>query len=185
MPSAQLRDPDSEDPLPRVCMRCGEDATVVRKQTFLWQPMSADIGQAISVVLRLAGLIVWRGDSMRAMKVPVPLCAKHKNLFLWPALLQYGGLLLFLLLGVLLVLAAISGPDSLDEIRRRGQGLPPDGRKAWTGLVAVTFLLEPIVWLGALVIVRWRGIRATEITDRSITLANVSQKFADEIEDRR
>ena len=162
-------------------MRCGDDAAVVRKPTFFWQPTAADINQAIAAFLYLVGIIVWQSDNLKSMKVPVPLCARHKYLFLWPALLQYGGLLLFILLGVLVVLLAINGPDSMDEMRRP-PGSPPDIRMVWTGVASALFVLEPLVWLGALVMVRTRGIRATEITERSITLVNVAQEFADEIE---
>jgi hypothetical protein len=112
----------------------------------------------------------------KGMEVPVPLCVRHKTLFLWPAILQYGGLFLFFLLGFLVVLAAINGPDSLDRIR----GVRADGRQALTVVAGALFMLEPCAWLCALVVVNSRGIRATEITDHSITLTNVSDEFADQ-----
>ena len=181
MASVQLtkRDIDNER-LPGVCMCCSSAATVSRNHTFFWQPMDANATQIAAVILRLAGIILIRFSDKRSMTVPVPLCDRHKYTFRWHAVLQYGGLLLLLLLSFLFILAVVNGPDSMDEIR----GVPPDGRKTVTAIAGSLCFLEPIVWLAALVIYSWLSIRATEITDDSITLTNVSREFADEFDGR-
>ena len=95
-------------------------------------------------------------------------------------MLQYGGLLVFLLLCVLYVLAIMNGPDSFDEMR----GVRRDGAKILSMIAGLLCFAWPVVWLAALVVVGQRGIRATEITDRSITLTNVSGDFADKVDDK-
>ncbi len=159
-------------------MRCGAEADDCSEHTFYWQPASADASQLMAAVLYLVGFVVIRfGAGLKKMTVTVPLCDRHKNHFLWPALLQYGGLLVFLLLCVLYVLAVINGPDSFDEMR----GVRKDGAKILSMIAGSICFAWPVIWLAALGIVGRRGIRATEITDRSITLTNVSPDFADKV----
>lgn len=180
MPSVTLREREIEnEALPEVCMRCGAEADELCEHTFYWQPASAQASQLVAAMLYLAGFVVIRlGGGLKEMTVSVPLCARHKKHFLWPSIIQYGGLLVFVLLCALYVLAVANGPDSFDEMR----GIRRDGAKILSMIAGSICFAWPLLWLAALVIVGQRGIRATEITDRSITLTNVAEGFAAKVD---
>jgi hypothetical protein len=185
MATIELRKSEmDDDSLPNVCMCCGDEAITQRQHTFLWRPMEENVGQVVAVLLRAAGFIVLRFSDNRSMTVKVPLCGRHKRHFLWPALLQYLGLLVFMLLGLLVVLAALNGPDSMDEMKRQALGLPQDNRVWLLRGAMVLFVGWPIVWLAAVVSLQWNSIRPIKITDTNITLTNVSEEFIDEMKRR-
>lgn len=161
--------------LPPVCLRCGAKATLHSAKKFtrhpLWVLVFVVLGLGLPgiVVATIVGLIL-----ARHVTIITPLCDEHRNYFALQSWLFYGGFGI-LAFGVLLTIALITLTDASPG--RNGQlvfGMVCGGG----GLVALAW------WIGALV-VRGLGIRVTEITDRGITLTNVSEEFVDAVELRR
>jgi hypothetical protein len=161
--------------LPPVCLRCGAKATLRRTKKFtrhpLWVLVFVVLGLGLPgiVVATIVGLVL-----ARHVTILTPLCDEHRNHFALQSWSFYGGFGM-LAFGVALATALMTLTDASPG--RNGQlvfGMVCGGG----GLVALAW------WIGALV-VRGLGIRVTEITDRSITLTNVSEDFVDAMEVHR
>jgi hypothetical protein len=158
-----------EGDLPGLCMRCGAPATLVRKRTFSWMPPWVG-------VLILAGLlpyVIVASVMTKRMRVHVPLCDAHKNHWVWRAWVTYGGLAV---LGGLLILW-IALMIALDRPGQR------DRSDAVMGFSCVGLLIVGVAWLIVIVILQNSAIRPSEITERSITLIKVSERFAEAVRD--
>jgi hypothetical protein len=169
------REEATEGIMPRVCMRCGADATITKAKTFSWHPQWADtliiIGLLCFTPLLIIGIICSIATTVR-MRVIVPLCDEHKNHWSWRAWFIYGGLAFFALVGIgcLAFLLSQEGPDQSDLI----------------GFVCVAPAVLGFIWLIAAAIVQSGAIKPAEITDRGITLNKVSPDFVQAMEkDRR
>ena len=136
--------------LPPLCMRCGEPATLTKTKKFSWYPSWV----YLLILLHLLIFLIVALIMTKRMTVPVPLCEKHKNQFLWPTLLGLAALLLVLavVFGGLILAGALQ--DALD---RDAQGV------FFTVWFVGGFALFFAVLITACV-VQIRTIRPTEIT---------------------
>jgi hypothetical protein len=146
--------------LPDVCMKCGAPATVRKSKTFSWCPPWV-------YLLLLCNLIVFAVVALivtKRRRLEVPLCAEHKNHWMWRQLLVLGSLLFLLAAGFLVMIATTDnkGPGGGDDL---------------SGAVCMGWLVLMVVWIVAAVIAQVTSIRPREITDRSITLLGVSPEF--------
>jgi hypothetical protein len=161
---------EAEGGLPRVCMRCGAPATLFKTKNFSWYPSWV-------YILLLAGLLPFVIVALimqKRMRVPAPLCDRHKYHWVWPTVAAVVALLLLLgmLFGGMALGGALEGAVDKDL-----QGT----------LMAVWFLGVFGLFLACLVaacVIQARAIRPVEITDRSITLTNVAPAFVDAVEER-
>jgi hypothetical protein len=148
--------------LPRVCMKCGAEATTVRKKQFSWYPPWVSI-------LILAGfwpyLIVVMILTKR-QSVEVPFCDQHKNHWLIRTvigLLSFGVLLGIGFVGFIVASANAPNNNQNDDM---------------FGFVCGGWFVLLLVWIVAYAIINsLTSIRVTKITDREITLTNVSPEF--------
>jgi hypothetical protein len=151
--------------LPRVCMCCGAPAVLLKHKRFVWVqdwvkglPAHSD-WLALLLVLPLVLL------GLRMLRVPIPLCQRHRHHWRPLNVVLYGGLSAVALLGAsALVLWRTSA----------GQGDPRSELADWLcigGILVFLCLLFPAAILHA------RTIRAFEITPTSITLTNVAMPF--------
>ena len=151
--------------LPPVCVVCGAPAVVHRDKTFSWFPgwvwvilsLSCVVGAAL-----LAGLILMF-VLKKSMRVRVPACAEHEGH--WRRRTAFVATGWFLTLTACAALFVFLGVQP--EQRQKELIVPV------CGSAAITFA----AWLVTLVVVANRGVRAVEITDRSITLADVHERF--------
>jgi hypothetical protein len=158
-----FRDEFQETALPPVCMRCGAPATVVREKRFTWGPgwlmALLLIGLLCSGPLFLVALVLVP-FLLRTMRVPIPLCGRHRNHWIPLNVVLYGGLATFaLLISSTITLWAVGGKGELAG-----------------GLCFATFLFLGC-WLIPAAVLQTYTIRALEITRESITLAGVAKKF--------
>ncbi len=170
MAQVRIRRREVEDGLPSVCMVCGDDASFDVRRTFRWHPQWV----ALLILLGLLPYVLVALMLTQRMTVDVPLCTKHRGHWTWRNWVSYGGLALCLVLGFLAILLI----GILDD--RRGRGAPEAAGFLCAG---VGFL--GLVWLITVVVIQQIGIRATEITDRDITLTNVSADFEDALLDEQ
>jgi hypothetical protein len=170
-------DRDEVNDLPRVCMRCGADAVTTREKRFSWHPQWVStlvvVGLLCFTPLILAGLILMLVLTKR-MRVRVPFCEVHQNYFRDRSVLISGGLVLFLVLGV--------GSFALLIALEKPGGNPFD---QFTGFLCLGLGVTGLVWLITAAIVQSMMIRATEITDDSITLTKVAPEFVDALKHDR
>jgi hypothetical protein len=153
--------------LPPVCMRCGAEATVLKRKAFSWHPSWV-------LVLLLAGLLPFLILALvltKYMTIHAPLCEEHRNHWTWRSLFTWLGLTFFLILGIMAIIFSV---------QERGPGAAAVG-----GLLCLGTLIGGLGWLIAAAIIQLVGIRPTEITNRGMTLTNVSPAFADALEDER
>jgi hypothetical protein len=152
--------------LPRVCMRCGEDADVERKRAFSWNPPWV----YLLLLLGLWPCIIVALFTTKKMTVHAPLCQAHKNHWL--------SRLLFILLS--LAVLAILGFVSMIAMQLLDPANGPPRRGPNVGGVfcfVTTALL--VVWVVAVIVSNYTAIRPVKITDKAITLAGVCQRFID------
>jgi hypothetical protein len=107
------------------------------------------------------------------MPVRVPLCEGHKNYWRSRALFAFGGLAVWLVLGIALVVAWSLTAD-------------PGWPGLWASLLTELLpwltlgtIVGCFIWLFAAVIVQRNAIHPTEITPRGITLVNVAPGFVE------
>jgi hypothetical protein len=148
--------------LPRVCMTCGARAVGYQLRRFRWVPSWTLIG----IFFGLLPYFLINELLAKRMPVWVPYCEDHERPPIWPTLVILGSLcgLLVIVVGLCVLL---NGTNGLPVVFTLG---------------AVGFL----VWVFASVAISSPTIRPTEITDRSITLKGVSEKFINALKaDRR
>lgn len=167
MPSVRLFDREYRSGgLPDVCIHCGDKAEHCITQNFSWVPPWV---RSFYFMGGLIGAIVAAANTKRC-SVDIPLCENHRSHKLRMTLLTVG----ILLGGLALVLGSFVIGGILSE------------HKSGLGPVAFIFAFVMLIaMIVALVIVGQRQLRTTEITDRSITLANVDAAFVSAVEDFR
>jgi hypothetical protein len=148
--------------LPAVCMRCGEPSTLVRRKSFAWHPLWV---YALVPVFCLPFIVVAMVLT-KHMRVQVPLCDAHKRHWRIRLGIIWGSFLAL----VLSSFAAVIIVSSLDQ----GDGGRDSGPGAWVCLGPV---VGAFCWLISIPIIQHTLIHATEITDHSITLTQVSDGF--------
>jgi hypothetical protein len=170
MARVNLREPDRHGyDLPDLCMKCGAPAMVYKAKNFSWHP-------GWVYVLAFFGVLPFVFVALvltKRMAVSVPLCEAHRNHWLWRYLIICGSFLALFILGLSSLLLSVE---------------PHPGRGArgeLTGLVCVGCVLGLVLWLVMAVVLSLTAIRATEITDRSITLSGVCAEFADAFYEER
>lgn len=155
-----------EDLLPQVCMKCGAEAATTKRKTFSWYPPWII---AIIIVAPLPGLIVAMVLTKR-MTVRVPICDQHKNHWTWRH--WFAGLTV-LGLGAM----GVAGLIVLLQFDRR---MPSRNLASWACIGTGVAL---VVWVVVIAVVYNTAIRPTEITNRDITLTDVSPDFVAALED--
>jgi hypothetical protein len=151
----EFYDLDAEE-LPDVCMRCGQPSTVRPMKQFSWMPYWARVVPPI--------ISVWFVKRRRA---PIPLCDQHKNHWLIPRLIGYGGA------GVLLLLVVVGAMMVAVDAGNNPGGAPPLISLLLMSLAGVLL----IAWLITMIVLAVTRINAVEITDDTITLKNVHSDF--------
>jgi hypothetical protein len=153
--------------LPPVCMKCGADATVIRKRQFSWYPPWIWILFLISILpfVIVALILTKRGT------VEIPFCSKHKNHFLWRLLAGGGGVAALVGVGALaFAVAAASAPNN------RGADVSSAICLLWFVLLAVFAITIGVFNM-------LTTIRPTLINDRKIRLTNVAPEFTTAVEE--
>jgi hypothetical protein len=165
MPSIQIRDYEArEDLLPDVCMSCGAPATVHRSKNFSWYPSWVVV---IMIFALLPGLIVAMVLTKK-MRIDAPLCDAHRR--------HWSMRTAVILLGFLgcmfwTIAAAVNAGDF------RANDLET--------LILFSIPVVILAWLITTVVLLSTSIRASEITDRDITLTGVSAGFIEALDDMR
>lgn len=147
--------------LPRVCMKCGAEATVRKRKKFAWHPQWV-------IALIIFGLLPFAVVALALTKrltIYAPMCQRHKNHWFWLSFIGLGGFLLL----VIFFLGGLGLLGALEKNRRLKDEV--------FGLFCVGSFFVGLLWLISLAILRHMSIRPTEITDRDITLTNVSPDF--------
>jgi hypothetical protein len=148
--------------LPRVCMKCGADATTVRKKQFSWYPPWVIVLIFLGVwPFLIVALILTKRRS-----VEVPFCDQHKNHWLIRILAGGGAVAALVAAGVLAFVA-------IESLAPKGKGDDLSGF-----LCLGWFVLLLVLAIGLAIYNNLTTIRTTEITEREITLTNVSPDFA-------
>jgi uncharacterized membrane protein len=149
--------------LPPRCMRCGEAPSLTKAKKFSWYPSWV----YLLILVHLLVFLIVAAIMTKRMRVPVPLCEKHKNHFLWPTLLGVAALLLLLavIFGGIALAGALEGE------------LDPDAQGVFFTVWFVGGLGLFLAVLITACVVQARTIRPTEITDRGMTLTNVAREF--------
>ena len=150
--------------LPPVCVVCGAPAVVRRDRKFSWFPSWTWV---IVLVSWLIGLILMVALT-KTMRVRLPACAEHEGY--WRrrgTFLAIGWVLTLSICAVLIVFLGLQ-----PEQRQRALAVPPCGTSA------TTF----VTWIVMLIVVCNRGVRAIQISERSITLAGVHERFDSALE---
>jgi hypothetical protein len=163
MASILIRDNETDD-LPPVCAQCGEPASDRITKVFSWHP------PWIAVTI-LAGLLIYIILAMvltKRMTVRVPFCGLHRNHWSKRNLIIGLSAAGIAALGILSFVLVLSRPGNNDEL---------------FGFVCLGSALVFLVWVIFVAVLQSTSIRPTEITDRTITLRNVSDAFADAVED--
>lgn len=153
--------------LPRVCMRCGEQATVTIRKKFSWYPpwIALFLLGGLLLPFFLLMLLLTKYQS-----IAVPLCEKHrKHSPLFVLSLIFSMLLLSMLPFVSLIIYDNASWVTKSELAPALWGINIGMLAAWlTGI----FLFSNI-----------GQIRPMMIANNSITLTNVSPRFIDALEE--
>jgi hypothetical protein len=153
--------------LPRVCMKCGADATTSKEKKFSWYPpwiiLLIFLGVWPFLIVALI-LTKWK-------RVEMQFCDQHKHHYLIRSLIGLGGVLGLLAIGLLAFMVAVNSQPG-----NQGNDLFPFLCLGW-------FVALLIFAVTMSVVTRVTTIRPTEITDRDIRLKNVSPEFVRAMEE--
>jgi hypothetical protein len=173
MPVVRLHRCEAEDgDLPAVCMCCGAPARFTQSKVFKWHPPWV-------LALALVGLLPYAIVAIiltKRMRVWAPLCDRHQGHWFWRGVYSWGGLIVLIVLGIGAIMLMTA-----DQRPRRGGA----GGEELGGLACVGVVVLGLVWAVGLSVAQGTGIRPTEITDRSISLAGVSERFIDALAEDR
>jgi hypothetical protein len=160
------RDEVRYEELPPVCMKCGEPAGIYLRKPFSWHPPW--IG--LLIVFFLWPYVIVALILTRRMTVYAPLCDAHRNHWRTRNLLTILGLLGVLAVFFTGIIAASSGlVDRSDS-------------DTVLALSVGGGLLLFVAWLLVAILLQSSAIRATEVTDHTITLTGVSPYFVEAVE---
>jgi len=175
------RDEIAEGQLPAVCMRCSAPAALTRNHTFACHPKWVDfcllgllaglLCGALVLLVALVWVIIALATTVR-MRVPVPLCEKHRNHFAWRLGYLYAGAGTFGAIGLSALAYVII------------QGIKKDGEvsELMLGFLCVLPGVVGVGWLMSALVIQYGTIKAIEITDSRITLSRVSPDFRSAVE---
>jgi hypothetical protein len=159
-----------EQLLPAVCLQCGAPATRERRKAFSWYPPWINLLIFVGLIpFLIVALVLTKRMTMHA-----PFCEEHRNHWNWRSWFVWLGLMLVMFLGFGAVVVAII-------LANRGVV----NGDTMVGLACVGTLLIGLIWLVAAAIIQQTAIRPTEITDRRLTLTNVSDYFIDALDEER
>jgi len=168
------REEIEEGELPPFCMRCGAESTLVRRKRFSWGPswvmILLVVGLAVSGPVFLIALFLIP-FFLKRMRVPVPLCHRHRNHWLPLQVVLFGGLSIFALLFTCAIALFVIGQNAGDFWGKIGGWLLMGGFGVFVLMLFPAAIMQTSV------------IKAVEITKDSITLSNVSRKFVDQVEE--
>jgi hypothetical protein len=159
-----------EGDLPQQCIRCGAPQTLVKRKSFSWHPQWV-------YVLLLVGLLPCLIVALiltKRMTAAIPLCEQHKSYWLKRNAWIWGTCFIVAMACVGAFALVVQGAERKAP---RGEDL--------SGLVCLGSTLAGLVWLVVAAVIQHLTIRPTQITDTSITLTNVSDKFVDAVDDYR
>ena len=144
--------------LPPVCIRCGADATDYRTKMFSLSPFGLPL-------IVLPFLIIFPGR----IWVRAPFCPTHKNYWRWRLGAILAGLLVVVLLSCVGFPMMIDNASDHSALGRLGAFLCLG---SFVGLLA---------WAVFSVVLQWTGIRIAGRGSYTITLAGVSEAFAEAV----
>jgi hypothetical protein len=157
------RDIDEPGKLPNVCCVCGEETTLYKSKKFSWAPSWV-------FILILAGLLIWVIVALiltKSMTAYLPVCAKHRGHWFRRGAMQL--LILLLFVGVFIFGVATTGPAG---------AAGNDLSNVLCGVGLVGFMVC-LLWAA---IAQNGAVRPKEITDREMTLVNLSPVFVEATE---
>jgi len=161
------RDECGEGFLPPVCVRCGEAAPNSQSHTFQWFPPLVYL--ALIPVCTLPLYIILVLVLRKSRTVLLPVCSRHRGLWLQRRLMTIAGALA-MVLGVWI--GGVFGRDLERAL---------DLNNAFLAMSLAGFVIG-LVFIG----ISGAGtVRPTRITERLITLKGVSPAFADTVEQYR
>jgi rRNA maturation protein Nop10 len=165
-----------EGDLPKACMRCGAPSIVNRPRKFTWHPewitTMIVFGFVCLMPLAIAGFILSIALTKR-MRIPVPLCEKHRRRWAWRNAVGILGLVVLPVLGILGIIALSQSQT------------PQDAPSTLGGLFCGGTFFGLIIWLVTMAVLEGRAIRAAEITDRGITMRGISPAFLQALWEQR
>jgi hypothetical protein len=145
----------------KACLYCVAPATVLKYRKFAWNPQWVYLLLLVGLIpCVIVALILTKRKGLN-----VPLCAAHKNHWLWRIVIGLGGLLAvvgLLFVGIAMFAAQPGSGQRSSEI---------------SGLYFQGLLLLFLLWLIAVIVGQFTAMRPAKITDDSITLRRVSRKF--------
>ena len=150
------------------CMRCGAQAATRGRKTFKWAPPWTLALLPLGVIpYFLIGLIV-----TKSCKIPVPLCASHRNHWNWRlwAVVGLFAVTVLTTIGYPFAVAAMAGSNKAQA-------------NALFGLWCPACLTTVVLCFTAFVVLQFTAIRPVQITDRDVTMTNVSPEYAQAVED--
>jgi hypothetical protein len=168
MPSITLSKYEcSRDLLPDVCAVCGAPATTRKSRTFSWHPSWVWILILVNLLVVLIVALVLT----KRMTVRLPVCDQHEGYWRRRTLFYTLPTVFILLLGAGAFTYVVSRPPG-----------PADDLNGWLcgGSIGLLF-----VWVVVAAIVQASGIRSTEITDRTMTLAGLHPDFVAAVREDR
>lgn len=153
-----------EKGLPAVCMRCGQPATEWREKIFEPQSIAGVFG-LLAWIACDAGL---RSGRQPSFVVRTPLCSRHRYYWQLRPLFLAGGLLGYIGLAILLLLVLS----------------PLLSQKAVGGICSASFF-GFFAWLILMIVLYERAIQPEQFAAHGLTLKNVAEPFAAEVERQR
>jgi hypothetical protein len=153
--------------LPEVCIVCGAPADGYKLKNFSWHPKWV----YFFIVLGLLPLVIIALILTKRMSVRAPICRDHRYHWIWRSWAIGGSLVLLI---VFFIAAMVIG-SSLESRANGGD---------FFGIICGGFVALGLIWLIAAVAVQSTAVRASEITDREITLTGVSHKFVEAVLER-
>jgi hypothetical protein len=170
-----------DKPLPKLCMRCGEPATLIKHKRFFWGAGwvllllfigAVCVGPLFWVALILIPIL------LRQMKVPVPLCERHRNHWLPLQTILYGGVGIIAILVFSIVILSVIVFNRV----KPGHADPLAGVILWLFGITVAFL---VITAFPAAILQANVIRPTLINNEVIELSGVAREFADRLQEER
>jgi hypothetical protein len=153
--------------LPRVCMKCGADATSAKLKQFVWYPPWT----IILILLGVWPFIIVVLVLTKRMRVEMQFCDQHKHHYLMRTLLGLAGLAVLVGIGFLAFVVAVNNQ-------------PGNNGGDLVGFLCLGWFAALLIFaITASVINMLTTIRPTLITDRDITLTNVSPEFRRAVEE--
>ena len=168
MPSVELsRNECQRDLLPAVCIFCGDPATSRQEKTFRQYPRWVWVLFLVHLIIHV--VVAWL--LTRKMQLRVPVCDVHAGYWTRRSFTVFGT---FFAVAVYFIAFGI-----YVEARPANQG------NAFLRALLLGGIILFIIWLFMTVVFSATGVRATQITNKSIRLAGVCQIFIEALEEVR